>query len=1105
MCDLIDLNSPDVKGLPDAAKLASPLIPVPKTTEATGGEANPSASEKRESVGSNPFDRVLHETTEYISKKGDPFEVMFQRALKFKGRKNADPRMQLVDFTDDFTPKRKKRYLKMNKTLDALDESLLRDKLELSCRKLATEVKEDFCSHSARNTDVVCSDNVTENAPILKNNLKIFVTTPDSLELSILNQSAMNDTLLEPASKTKEDNEISPFLESDALFKELHLPPNANVKSIESRCALSQGDMRSPIKLPCLNRRLQSASCDQRRALQSEGSTVSSLNRGFLDSKQSEQSVFSSLSNISSVKPNSISVSSLMSNDTMNDAFLNSNSLKKNVEKTSTAEDSQEVKLKQYELSDLAEKFNKLKCTMNGTNSISSVMDDSNSLKEGNNKQIANDKPIDVDVFVLENSNKEHNKSSVSTDSSDSVFTDTSKLDKSIMNEAKTLARTFEELALKSDSGSSADSDDLISNNTLWMSDLLPAFEDEPVVHNLIELPVSPEKNSKDAIKDDKQHISTSMNNAKENSLKGIVSQFTDCVPTVKQTIVTSLLSDLKKLLKAENNTEVNKLVDDLEIALGAKNNTELLITCLNISNELQSPRKSSSAESSEKTSVDKGKDESGKISSEGEVCNGEKSLSDITHKLENTSQAAVAASDNDVSAQTSPCKDNSRNLNDTNAPKVAVNTSYIEQQNNQLDEKLAVELLMNLRKLLRGQADDAATIQILKNIGKALNIASNICKLENEQRMNCDRKRNIQQTTPVKDVGSDRVAHLANATHRRSFDSKSKRTFEKSGRRSAPVIESPTSNMPGIRHKYTGISEVENRKKRSSSDSEFISLANKKVVIPETAKTKVETTEYDVKKEKPIAIGDVKNRLKKRSSVINKKGPMKALHPVNNVQKRASLGKRAAPSSSTVTPPKSDKVAAFGSKIISSTPNSVDSNHCMLRKPARSNPVASSTPNGQNGKASSAQVTSANKNRNFSCEISPVTTYANPTGNDERKDSPKRSCSKLPTPKKSATPKRQETDVPRTSRYSTPPRHNSSFNVNHQRSLPESPQRLNRSLATSQRYSPVYRRKSNEKVGQSPLKENNRVIAKVKPLKLISKLKRHSNGDFAEKENNCA
>lgn len=48
-----------------------------------------------------------------------------------------------------------------------------------------------------------------------------------------------------------------------------------------------------------------------------------------------------------------------------------------------------------------------------------------------------------------------------------------------------------------------------------------------------------------------------------------------------------------------------------------------------------------------------------------------------------------------------------------------------------------------------------------------------------------------------------------------------------------------------------------------------------------------VEVTKPDSKKEKSIAISDVKNKLKKRSDVVNKRGPMKAVHPVDNMQKK--------------------------------------------------------------------------------------------------------------------------------------------------------------------------------------------------------------------------
>lgn len=415
MCDLIDLNSPDVRGTLEPAKLASPLIPAPKNIECD--DDTDSATGKHEGNVNNPFDQVLHETAEYISKKGDPFEVMLQRALRSKDWKKT----QSVDFTDDFTPRRKKRYLKtMNKTLDVLDDSLLESRFGLFERD-KKEVKIKMGNDiDARNTDICAAD----NAFVVNKEHKITVDGPDSLELSILNQSAMNDTLLEVF--PKENGRVSPFLDKDASFEGLIFPSNIkHLKLSNIQRSLSQGAGKSPTGLLCLNRRSQSVTDGQRKTSQNitSNSTISSfLDRGFLESKLSEQSVFSSLSNVSSItKLTSASLSSsVLSNNAMNNAFLDNGSLKTSQEKMS--ESSMEIKPKQYDLSDLAERLNKLRYTMNDTANISSITkDNSNSMKE-ENKWIRNSKLIDVDVFVPDK-NKEFNKSSSSTCSSDSVFT----------------------------------------------------------------------------------------------------------------------------------------------------------------------------------------------------------------------------------------------------------------------------------------------------------------------------------------------------------------------------------------------------------------------------------------------------------------------------------------------------------------------------------------------------------------------------------------------------------------------------------------------------------------------------------------------------------
>ncbi|KAL0121646.1 hypothetical protein PUN28_006863 [Cardiocondyla obscurior] len=1047
MCDLIDLNSPNVRGAFELAKLASPLIPAPRHIRRDETDTQP---EKREDDDNNPFDQVLHETAEYVSKKNDPFEVMLQQALRSKARK----KKKGVNFADDFTPKSKKRYFKtMNKTLNMLDDSSLESRFDLfDGDKKETKMKTEI---DTRNTDI-CDNNVAASASITKeeNNVSTAESEylPETLELSILNKSVMNDTLLEAFPMCKKSNKISfeDFSpEKDKLFEEYTFS-FSNIKHIKphSQRSLSQGAEKSPSKLLYLNKRAMSVADSQKSVLQS---SESCLDKAFLISKLSEQSVFSNLSNVSSITK----CSTFLSNNTMNRAFLDDSSVKTSQEEITAAESSAEIKPK-YNLSDLTERFNKLKSTMSDM-SISSINDGSNSTKEEDNKENKNNKLIDVDVFMPEGI-ETFNKSSSST-SSDSVFT-TNKINKSILNEAKVLAKTFEELSSKPDS-LSAD-DDLLSNNTLWMSELLPAFEEIPVAHNLIDLPVSPEGNSKDITYDDKKQSSTSTDSGDENFLKKLESPFTDNVAV--QQDVTSLLSNLREIIKTENNAEAKKLLDNLEnvLDINCKNNTELLVTYLNTSNK-SSSQQISLDEKFNNLSIDKSKEENGKITPEEKFCNNEKS--NVNHASEAVSRCIV---NRDKSSVTSlSCEDDKNRADRANTPDSTKHNKHVEEKDNHVDKKIAIELLINLKKLLNGQAKDDTTMELLKNIGKALKTALNDNN-ENEMQTNCIVKQNVQQTTPVRTSESGR--NSVKVTHRRSLESKPK-SFEKIVRKSISTIELLPKNKSGTQIRGR-TSEVENHQK--------LFLCNS---------GPAESTVSDSKKEKFSIMSDVKNKLKKRSDVTKLKGPMKAMHPVNDMQKkRASLGKQTL-SSQIGTSPKSNKTTPLGNKIISSTPNS---DNQITRKGTKSKPIASSTPDGQKNK--SLLSTSTTKKRNFSCDISPVTAYVNMNGSDERKDNSKK-MSKLPTPKKCTTPTRQRMDANGIPKFLTPPRNYSSLNKNNS-------DRLNKSF-NFQRYSPVSGKIDITKTQQSPLKESNRISAKVKPFNLISKIKRHSTGDFTEKENN--
>ncbi|XP_032667577.1 dentin sialophosphoprotein-like isoform X4 [Odontomachus brunneus] len=836
MCDLIDLNSPDVKGLINS-KLSSPLIPVPGNIE-SDEQASSSITEKCESLGSNPFDNVLHETAEYVKKKGDPFEVMLQRALKHKSNKSTKLEAESVIFKDDFTPKRRKKFLKkMNKTLD---ESLIEDRFG----SIDGEKKEKTVNLVTSNT--ICNNNVAR--------------------------------------------------EKDSLFNEFVLPKNSTRKSyFDLHHSLSQ-NRKSLTESQSLDKRSQSMTDTLRISSQSDSTMLSCLNTGFLKSSQSQQSVFTDSSDVSSMaRSDSVSTSNLLPilpNSIVNHcAFLDNDSMKMNNERINTAENSTEMKSIQYNLSDLTERRT-LSYAINRTANTSSFKEEisqSNSMKGEDGKPTMDNKLIDIDIFFLEqSSNKEHNKSTNSTNSSDSVFIDNSKADKLILNEAKELSRIFEDLTVRTDSVSSTD--DLLSNDTLWIRELLPAFEDE-AVDNLIEFLVSPKKNVKDDKKNDLKQSPASINNAGENFMKNIESQFTDCVPSVKQTMVATLLSDLKKLVEAENNSEASKLIDNLESVLGVryKNNTELLAS-LNVSNELQifemTEDKLNKSKQSDKTSVyiSKNQEENRELSCEEKICDKKSLLQHINHKSEDMSQAATVSNDNSL-AKSSPCNNNEDPVNIIISPKIELSTSLTNKKDT--DEQLAVELLVNLAKLLSGQAEDATILRLLKSIGKALNIASNNCKSE-EKLQRDDKSCNTERIMALEPEHNVHLVDVTESTQKQDINLKFKQ-LEKTSRRSISTMHSSNANTSNtqVKAKRKNTSGLKNEKHFSNQPGFINTVANNKVSGASNMRI-AEAVDLNDKNEEPLAIIDIKKKLKKKSDIVNKRGPMKAMHSVSSVQKKS-------------------------------------------------------------------------------------------------------------------------------------------------------------------------------------------------------------------------
>ncbi|XP_076162460.1 uncharacterized protein LOC143144197 isoform X3 [Ptiloglossa arizonensis] len=1041
MCDLIDLNSPDRKGLL-SSQLASPLIPVPTDMACSNcnnhiNDPSSLVTGKRSSFENNPFDMVLHKTTEYIQKKDDPFEVTLEKALRSKCKKHTSIRTYSCDFKNDSILKEKKytRKLKINRTLD---ESLINE--ELNQKNVSNDkIPNGSIIVDSNNTNVLDDDVITNNINLSfsKNTNNIPTINIQENELSILNQSVMDDTLFEAVQELNTGS----FEKSD------------NTKLIEKMDSVKETNSVLPI---------------------------------------SRYSI------------------------------------------TSVTDVSNKTKSPVY---DLADQFNKLRdkfhVSENSTNEKNEIISEfSDNIKqcvaviEKNEECNTNNRLIDIDICTSDmNCSEEHHEKSISDTSSDSVFVDENKINKSILHEAKLLAKTFEELALKPSSESSID--DLIGSNSSWTAELLPAFDDEAMTDNLIELPTSPNVNNLNS-KNEKVMECTSndsysntngnlLNSKVGKNMKDLETELIEPISTEKRITTATLLLDLKKLITTEENIEANKLLENLEKVLGInwENNTELLTTYLNTTNNLsKSPQKSSSCleiknvtennmEYSREDNLTSGFPNDVK---ESVICTNMNFNDSSKVSKEYLKEINSKADNENLEAKTGTKKleteINESDLDNQNVRKK--DFSCKTDNNNSLNEKIATELLTNIAKLLTRQTEDYSTLDILKNLGKVLNFASNNCNIdENLESNNNDVE--IQTTSKKSKLKFENKTRTSTLSRSKKVSPGKNFIRKKLIVSQTPPIKNVSSSVIS---KGKNTSQLKEVTKRFSSDPDFISSTSNKKVIAKNNKSGLEKDietitipTLNLQKEKTTMINTIKTKLKTKSGsdIAYKKGPLKAVLPMEIMQKKETIGKKVIPSTETITPPKSHK-------IISSTPNSTDS-ICTAKKYSRSSkPMASSTPDAQNSKPCKiqSQITNCSKKRNFSCDISPVTTRVNVNSNNGINNSPKR-VSKLQSPKKT-TPKRHPTNsnIPKSQ---TPPvsrRLNSSFDVNQYGRFSESPQHSLHKLSNSQKNSPISLKKTSSNVQQSPLRNSNKIIHKVKPINLISKLRRHSIGtNVMEKENN--
>lgn len=281
MSDLIDLTSPDSKRIREP-KLSSPLIPLPEVnrTEACSTSL-PMSLQKRRSSDDNPFDMELRKTNEYLNKREDPFEVVWEKALKADNTQVKPSKSMSIEFNDDsfYKTSRHSDVLKMNKTLPSpitKNKHLTSENTKSHIQQILTErgqqtnilhkhdnipkllvapASPEFNDLSILSQSLLDDSFSVDCCPKVQKNVAQFkLPNPykpsgsDYHDLSILNQSAMNDSL--SASNSSDEGIKSLVAQRVAACIERGLK-DAGVDSdddryLKLRRSFSQGDRLSP-------------------------------------------------------------------------------------------------------------------------------------------------------------------------------------------------------------------------------------------------------------------------------------------------------------------------------------------------------------------------------------------------------------------------------------------------------------------------------------------------------------------------------------------------------------------------------------------------------------------------------------------------------------------------------------------------------------------------------------------------------------------------------------------------------------------------------------------------------------------------------------------
>lgn len=345
--------------------------------------------------------------------------------------------------------------------------------------------------------------------------------------------------------------------------------------------------------------------------------------------------------------------------------------------------------------------------------------------------------------------------------------------------------------------------DDLITNNLSWTLELLPAFDDEAMVDNLIELPLSPcvngvnSRNEKAADCAENNSPTDKHEEPKkaEENMKDIEMELIETISTEKRITAATLLLDLKKLVTTEKNMRANKLLENLEKVLGVNwdNNTELLTTCLTTTNNLgKSSQKSTSgveiiknvAESNMEYSQEDNLSRNSPEIIDSAFCanvnfndfgenkcaaNNQKNLEEINGESKDEVLEAEPRTE-EINKE--------KEINDLDNENECEIDSFCKTEDNSFkNEKMALELLAHIGKLLAKQTGEHSTSNLLKNLGSVLNFASNKCNIDANTKADDNYVEN--QRTPKKStskfVKKIHSSALSKSANRFSLDLESK------------------------------------------------------------------------------------------------------------------------------------------------------------------------------------------------------------------------------------------------------------------------------------------------------------------------------------------